>query len=618
MGQNKLRYAEYYGQQSLLDGLYAASVEGKVFDNLMPLILSQENILQAYRTMKRNKGSHTPGTDDHTIEDIEAMEPTALCAEIGRRLNNYQPQAVRRKEIPKPNGKTRPLGIPCIGDRLIQQCILQILEPICEAKFSDSSYGFRPLRSAENAIAAEMKLINQSKLHYVVEVDIKSFFDEVNHAKLMRQLWTIGIRDKKLRCIIAAILKAPVRMPDGSMLRPQKGTPQGGILSPLLANIVLNELDHWIDSQWAENPVTKNYSTRINKNGSPDKGHGYRAMKKTNLKEMYIIRYADDVRILCRTKSQADRTAVAVKLWLNDRLKLQVSEEKTRVVNLKRQYSELLGFKLKVEKKAEKEVVKSYLCDKANKKIEAEAKKQVKRIQRPANNGEQAKEICKFNAMVRGWHNYYEIATNVNIDFGKIAWHVNRYIKNRLKSALSKKGSMGQNSKDYERYGGSTQVRYIGGQWMLPLGYVQCKNPMCKKRKANIYTAEGRELVHKDLAIQGLGIMDYMARNPVPGRSVEYNDNRVSLFAAQYGRCAVTGRPFLNADEVHCHHIKPVNAGGSDKYQNLKLVRDDVHRLIHATQEETIQAYLQKLKLNPEQKEKLNKLRCKAGCEPVQ
>ena len=179
---NKLRYAEYYGQQPILDGLYADSKDGRIFKNLMPLILSQKNILQAYRTMKGNKGSHTPGTDALTIENIEAMEAKALCTEVKRRLGNYQPSPVRRKEIPKPNGKTRPLGIPCIWDRLIQQCILQILEPICEAKFSDNSYGFRPLRSAENAIAAEMRLINQSKLHFVVEVDIKSFLstDEVH------------------------------------------------------------------------------------------------------------------------------------------------------------------------------------------------------------------------------------------------------------------------------------------------------------------------------------------------------------------------------------------------------------------------------------------------------
>lgn len=414
---NKLRYAEYYGQQPILDGLYADSKDGRIFKNLMPLILSQKNILQAYRTMKGNKGSHTPGTDALTIENIEAMEAKALCTEVKRRLGNYQPSPVRRKEIPKPNGKTRPLGIPCIWDRLIQQCILQILEPICEAKFSDNSYGFRPLRSAENAIAAEMRLINQSKLHFVVEVDIKSFFDEVNHAKLMRQIWAMGIRDKKLISVIRAILTAPIRMPDGSLIHPQKGTPQGGILSPLLANIVLNELDHWIDGQWLENPVTESYSSHVSKSGGPNKGNAYRAMKKTNLKEMRIIRYADDVRILCRTRNQANRAAEAVKLWLNERLCLQVSEEKTRVVNVKKHYTEFLGFKLRTERKKGKLVVQSHICDKAKGKIATMAKEQVKRIQRPVNSGEQVKEICKYNAMVRGWHNYYEIATQSHLFF---------------------------------------------------------------------------------------------------------------------------------------------------------------------------------------------------------
>jgi group II intron reverse transcriptase/maturase len=333
---NKLRYVEYYNQQPLLDGLYVASADGKLFNNLMPLILSENNILLAYRSIKNNIGSMTPGTDNLNIKDIEVLEPEELVNGVRKKLENYQPKAVKRKEIPKPNGKTRPLGIPCIWDRLIQQCILQILEPICEAKFSDNSYGFRPLRSAENAIAAEMRHINHSKLRYVVEVDIKSFFDEVNHTKLMRQLWSIGIRDKKLLAIIKAILKAPIRMPDNTVIHPKKGTPQGGILSPLLANVVLNELDQWIDSQWEENPVVYTQKMQYNSKGVEHKGNGYKAMRKTNLKEIHIVRYADDVRILCRTRSQADKTMIAVKQWLSDRLKLQVSEEKTRVVNLKR------------------------------------------------------------------------------------------------------------------------------------------------------------------------------------------------------------------------------------------------------------------------------------------
>ena len=131
----------------------------------MKHIVSDANILMAYRSIKRNTGSKTPGTDGLTITDIEKLEPEVVCKRVRNILNNYQPRNVRRKDIPKPNGKTRPLGIPCIWDRLIQQCIKQVMEPICEAKFSENSFGFRPNRSVEHAIARTYRLLQMSNLH---------------------------------------------------------------------------------------------------------------------------------------------------------------------------------------------------------------------------------------------------------------------------------------------------------------------------------------------------------------------------------------------------------------------------------------------------------------------
>ena len=164
-------------------------------------------------------------------------------------------------------------------DRLIQQCIKQVMEPICEAKFSNNSYGFRPGRSSEQAIQRSYCLMQLTKLHYVIEFDIKGFFDNVNHPKLIKQIWAMGIRDKHLIWIIRQILKAPIKMPDGSMSFPDKGTPQGGIISPLLANIVLNELDHWVESQWQQHPVIHKYSAKTNSTGSLDYGNGYKAIQ---------------------------------------------------------------------------------------------------------------------------------------------------------------------------------------------------------------------------------------------------------------------------------------------------------------------------------------------------
>ena len=188
-----LRHAEYYGMQDTFDELYQKSQNGEVFENLMDLIVSRDNILLAYRNIKANKGSYTAGTDKKNITDIGSRTPDDVVKRVRFIVtgseHGYRPKPVRRKDIPKPNGKTRPLGIPCIWDRLIQQCILQVLEPICEAKFFKRSNGFRPNHSAENAIAQAERMIQNVGCHYVIDIDIHSFFDNVNHGKLLKQMW---------------------------------------------------------------------------------------------------------------------------------------------------------------------------------------------------------------------------------------------------------------------------------------------------------------------------------------------------------------------------------------------------------------------------------------------
>ena len=237
----KLRHAEYYDFQTIQDQLYADSKNGKQFTKLVEVIASPENIRLAYRNIKKNDGSLTAGTDGRTIKHLQKLSDEKMIALVQKKLSWYVPQSVRRVEIPKSSDPTkkRPLGIPTILDRLIQQSILQVLEPICEAKFHEHSYGFRPNRSQEDAVAQVHKNMQLSHLHYVVDIDIKGFFDNVSHGKLLKQLWTLGIRDKKLLSIISAMLKAEV----AGIGFPEKGTPQGGIISPLLSNVVLNELD---------------------------------------------------------------------------------------------------------------------------------------------------------------------------------------------------------------------------------------------------------------------------------------------------------------------------------------------------------------------------------------
>ncbi len=208
---------------------------------------------------------------------------------------------------------------------------------------------------------------------------------------------------------------------------------------------------------------------------------------------------------------------------------------------------------------------------------------------------------------------YYRYATDISLDCGAIQFQINTVLYKRLKGRLEKPGSV---TRKYiaEHYGKSKMMRYISGEPLCLIGYVKTKNPMHKKKKICKYTVEGREEIHRNLKFDEtvISVLHMLARAYLPNRSVEYMDNRVSLYAAQYGKCAVTGK-VLWIDEIHCHHKKPISQGGTDEYKNLIIVHIDVHKLIHATKLETIQAYLDKIKPNKSQLEKINKLRVLAG-----
>ena len=605
----KIRYTEYYDLQEVLDGLYADSKNGKTFNALIPLIASAENIKLAYRTIKGNKGSSTPGVDNRTIKDLAKLSEDEYVRLIQRQFSWYKARPVKRVEIPKPNGKIRPLGIPTIVDRIVQQCILQVLEPICEAKFYEQSNGFRSNRSTEHAIAQCCRLMQVQNLHYVVDIDIQGFFDNVCHSKLIRQIWELGIRDKKLLCIIKAMLQAQIILPNGDSVSPEKGTPQGGILSPLLSNIVLNELDWWIASQWDKMPTHYPYKHRFNNAGSEIKSHTYRALRNSKLKEMHIVRYADDFKIFCRSHSDAANAFEAVRLWLKDRLKLDINTEKSTVINLKQRYSEFLGFKLKVGKKGKKFTVRSHVSDKAVQKSKEKIADCIKAIKNPKDDKEQYKAIQQYNSTVAGLHNYYRYATNVSLDFAKIAFAIKKSLNSRLKE-LTPNGAV-KRGFIKEKYGKSKQLRFLNGHPLIPVGYVQTRDAQHKKRSINRYTPEGRAEIHKNLGFD-TSVLLWLMRNPVLDKSIEFADNRISLFAAQYGRCAVTGMTLLPYD-IRCHHKLPSENGGTDEYANLILVTETIHTLIHATIPETTQKYLAELQLNKKQFEKLNNLRITAG-----
>ena len=611
----KLRHLEYYDLQRTFDELYEKSQKGHKFSNLFEIIASDENIKLAYRNIKRNKGSKTAGVDGLTIKNVKKLSEEKFLEIIKKKLAWYSPKAVKRVEIPKPDGRKRPLGIPTIMDRIVQQCILQVLEPICEAKFHERSNGFRPNRSAEHAIAQCYKMIQQQNLHFAVDIDIKGFFDNVDHAKLIKQMWNMGICDKKLLCIVKEMLKAPIVLPIGEKIYPTKGTPQGGILSPLLSNIVLNELDWWIASQWEDIPTRTKYKCFTHKNGSLNKSSIYVQIRKTNLKEMFIVRYADDFKIFCRKRSDAIKIFEAVKMWLKERLNLEVSEEKSKIVNLKKNYSEFLGFKLKAIKKGKRYIVKSHMTDSAVKKAEEKLIARIKEIRKSGVAEEkEALAINYYNATVWGIHNYYGIATCISLDCQKIRRRIRLVMYNRLRNKIVKTGSI-SNKYINNVYGKSAQVRYINDKPLCPIGYIRTKHPMFKKTVINKYTEDGRKEIHETLGVN-LKVLHELMDQHVICKSIEYMDTRMSIYCAQKGKCAVTGK-ILEIEEINCHHKVPKKIGGDDDYRNLIIIHSDVHKLIHAKTTEIIEKYFNRLNLTKEMLMKINNLRKLAQREEI-
>jgi RNA-directed DNA polymerase len=282
-------------------------LEGKraLATHLMERVADRANLLDAYRKVKSNKGA--PGVDGMTVEDLGDWLRKHHGALIASLLDgSYQPQPVRRKDIPKPGGGTRQLGIPTVVDRLVQQAILQVLEPLIDPTFSESSYGFRPGRGAHHALHAAAGYVEEGRV-IVVDLDLEKFFDRVNHDVLMARL-ARRIGDKDLLRIIRRFLEAGM-MANGVCVRRYEGTPQGGPLSPLLANILLDDLD-----------------------------------KELEARRHYFCRYADDCNIYVRSHQAGERVMASVVHFLEKKLRLKVNREKSAVAHVEER--KFLGYRL--------------------------------------------------------------------------------------------------------------------------------------------------------------------------------------------------------------------------------------------------------------------------------
>ena len=352
---------------------------------LLEKILSKDNLNKAYKQVYRNKGAS--GVDGITVEELSSYikeHKEEILWQIRNR--KYKPQPVRRVEIPKENGKMRKLGIPSVIDRVLQQAIVQVLTPIYEEQFSNSSYGFRPKRSCEMAVIKALECFNDG-YDYIVDIDLESFFDEVNQDKLMAIVHRT-IKDNDVISLIRKFLQSGV-MEKGVVVETNKGTPQGGNLSPLLSNIMLNELD-----------------------------------KELEKRGLNFVRYADDCLIMVKSEKAANRVMESITTFITKKLGLKVNVEKSKVARPRQ--IKYLGFGFYKNNKGTwrpKPHIKS-------------VKKFISKLKEITGRSDGKSidyKIERLNQVTRGWINYFKIA-----DMKKTMEKVSEHLRHRLRMCIWK------------------------------------------------------------------------------------------------------------------------------------------------------------------------------------
>lgn len=589
----KIRNIAQYNLTKDFDNLYNNSKNNDNNYKFMDLILDERNIKLAYRNLKSNKGSKTFGVDDKTIEDLMKFSEKECIDIVRKKLNNYIPNEVRRVYIPKEDGSKRVLGIPTIIDRLIQQSIKQVLEPWCEARFYNHSYGFRPLRNPSHALSRVASLVNRGKCYYAVSFDIESFFDNVDHYLMIQKLWNFGIRDKKLLSIIRSMLST----------YNTKGLVQGGILSPLLANIYLTDLDEWVETQRENFPCRGNI-------------HSFHNKKSQTLKHGYIVRYADDFVILTKEYKFALRWKYAIEEFLDKRLHLTTNKEKTKITNLKQKSFDFLGFSIKAVSKGNTKngfVAETHISKKSLKRIQKELKNKIGEIQR---NTYSDRKAIEYNLMVMGIKNYYKYATMVYIDLDKIGRGINKSMKIRLKDK-SKIYKFKLLPDYYKKYNigiqKETKVYVVCNTPLHIINAIHHKNPMNYRQKMSIYSIKGRSLI-KDSDEFSLSQINFITKYLLENSSTQYRnsvelaDNRITLYLMRKGKSSITGK-IVDIEDYHCYHKVSIQQGGDHKLKNLVLLSKDEHYLIHAVSLNIIRKYLKMLNLSKEEIRKVNKYR---------
>lgn len=554
-----------------LDYMYEQSRKGRVFHGLLEVAFNEVTIVTAIHNIKSNSGAMTAGVDKIKVDKYLQMNRNKLIQLIQTSVSNYKPKPVRRVYIEKANGKRRPLGIATILDRIIQECIRIVLEPIVEARFYPHSYGFRPYRACKHAVRQLMTIINNGKgvqPVYAIEGDIKGYFDNINHRLLLRKLWNLGIHDKRIIAIIKEMLVAGY-IENDLFNRSEVGTPQGGIISPLLANVYLNDFDWYIGRQY-HIPVQKCINI----------GSDRARLKMQGITPKYLIRYADDWILLTITQQEAQRMLIGLKKYFKHKYKLELSDEKTIITDLRERPAKFLGFCLLVEKArnvpgkiTDRPVLKVYPNPEKVKKQIKTLCGEVRKIGHCPREDLKAIQIEKVNTIIVGVADYWKIAicskTFNDIDyvvmdsayatFKKL--YGAKYTEHKIPLKMLSNQPLRHRGHDCKTYAVKIDDLWIG---ITKAFVTHCQwEKKSYNQKMTPYTEEGRQLYlartrkgkNLPLARPTLYDVELLEYSPEDERyNFEYFMNREYAYNRDKGICRCC-KTVLTEDNRHCHQM---------------------------------------------------------------